>query len=248
MNYKDEGKSKFDIVDIIAKPTINREFIVEQDVHFEDKSPSSKPIILDDEVIFRRKLKKIIKKVDFVLGERQKIEKLKQSKRIDEIARKLDEFIQKNQLDKKPNAVERAFEYKVIDSKVKNITDSRMTEYFVPYQGVKQCKLNWGSELKNSILIELPKPVSHIQKTTESTTLVLYKHYNQIRSSENIVQIKLVKEALSYEEIDVYPNNYHQLIGKKLKDFMMKNLPDSDEEIQDDEKLKENNKNIMSFC
>ncbi|MFK7761266.1 MAG: hypothetical protein AB8B46_04035 [Candidatus Midichloriaceae bacterium] len=69
---------------------------------------------------------------------------MKQSKRIDEIARKLDEFIQKNQLDKKPNAVERAFEYKVIDSKVKNITDSRMTEYLVPYQGVKQCKLNWG--------------------------------------------------------------------------------------------------------
>ncbi|MFK7761267.1 MAG: hypothetical protein AB8B46_04040 [Candidatus Midichloriaceae bacterium] len=102
--------------------------------------------------------------------------------------------------------------------------------------------------MKNSILIELPKPVSHIQKTTESTTLVLYKHYNQIRSSENIVQIKLVKEALSYEEIDLYPNNYHELIGKKLKDFMMKNLPDNDEEIQDDEKLKENNKNIMSFC
>ena len=244
-NYKDEGKSKFDIVDIIVKPVINRDLIVEQDVHFEDKPPSSKSIILDDEVIFRRKLKKIIKKVDFVLGERQKIEKLKQSKRVDEIARKLDEFIQNKQLDEKPAEIERVLEYKVIDSKVKNIIDSKPVGHLVPYQGMKQYKLNWGSEFKNSILIELPKSVSHIQKTTESAALVLYKYDNQIRSSE--AKIKLVNEALPYEEIDVCPNNYHELIGKKLKDFMRKNLPNGDEEIKDDKKLKENDKNIMSF-
>jgi len=49
---------------------------------------------------------------------------LKQSKRIDEIARKLDEFIQKNQLDKKSNAVE-------------NIADSKPAESLALYQGVE---------------------------------------------------------------------------------------------------------------
>jgi hypothetical protein len=62
---------------------------------------------------------------------------LKQSKGIDEIAWKLDEFIQKNQLDKKSNAVEKILEYEVIDNKVENIADSKPAESLELYQGVE---------------------------------------------------------------------------------------------------------------
>jgi len=122
---------------------------------------------------------------------------------------------------------------------------------------LKQHKFNYTPVVINSVLIELIKPISHIQKTKESTALVLYKYNGQ---SENVAQIKLVSEVLPYEEIeviqphillrlpcyDVCPNNYHQLIGKKLKDFVTKNLPDGDEEIQDNKESKENDKNNIA--
>jgi hypothetical protein len=60
-NYK--GNSKVDIADVVEKYTPNIELIVEQDWNFKDKFNLPKQIFLEDGVIFRKKLKKILKKL-----------------------------------------------------------------------------------------------------------------------------------------------------------------------------------------
>jgi hypothetical protein len=177
-----------DVADNVKQPAPDVELVV------------TKPILPDEGVIFRKKLKKIIKKVDDVLEEKQRVKGLKQSKIINKIARKLDEFIQKSQLDKKPQVVEKVSEDEVIASKVKNITDSKPVEHLVPYQEVEQEKSNYTPMVTNSTFAKLPNPISHIQKISESSALVLYKVDDQIRGKEkNIAQIKLISEALLYD-------------------------------------------------
>ena len=216
-NYKDNGK--FDIVEVVEKYAPDVEFAVAQYIPFKGKPHFPKPTFQEDEVIFRKKLKKIIKKVDSVLKEKQRVEVLKQSKKINEIARKLNEFIQKNQLDKELRLVEKVSEYETVASKVKNITDSKPAEYLVPYQGVKQHKFDCMPRVTNSTFAKLPNPISHIQKIKESTALVLYKHDNKIRSNEkNIAQIKLVSEVLPYDFASLPPPTGLALVIYKKAD------------------------------
>ena len=197
-NYKANGKS--DTIHFMEKRRASDvEPIVEQSIFLKDKVHSAKQIFSEDEVIFRKKLKKILKKADSVLKEKQRSDRLKQSKKINEIARKLDEFIQKKQLDKKPQAVEKVYGYESVDNKVENITDSKFAEHLVPYRSMKQHKFDCMPRVANSTFAKLPNPISHVQKITESTALVLYKVDDQIRGKEkNIAQIKLVYEALPY--------------------------------------------------
>jgi len=104
------------------------------------------------------------------------------------------------------------------------------------------------SKFNSPVFINLPKYMPPTKEANKSTALSVYKHYNQTGGDENIAQIKLVNEASPYEEINVCPNNYHAVIGKKLKDFAMENHPDGDKEIQNDKELRESGKNIRPVC
>ena len=87
----DEPRDEAKPVDKVEKFVVSdARPIVMGDEELKSKSNLPSPTFPDDEVIFRTKLKEIIAKVDSVLEKKEKIEKLKQSKRIDEIAQKLD--------------------------------------------------------------------------------------------------------------------------------------------------------------
>lgn len=100
-HYKDNSK-----LSIVGKYAPDAEATTKPDASFKENFNLPKQIFSEDKVIFRKKLKKITRKVDSVLKEKQRVEGLKQSKKINEIAKKLDEFIQKNKLDEKYSAVE----------------------------------------------------------------------------------------------------------------------------------------------
>ena len=229
-NYK--NNSEFDITSIAVKPVASVELTVESDIADVEVTQSmpdvestlTKPISLSTQGDFKTRLKKIIKKVDYIVEEKQRVKGLKQSKAVNEIARKLDEFIQKNQLDKKPQAVEKVSEDEVIASKVENI-DSKPSENLVIYQ--EQGKFNYTPVVTNSIFVKLLKPIS--QKTKESTALVIYEKADEIcTSNDKFMELIpyvyqhctipfLYNRNISFQETTPYILS--EILGRKFKEY-----------------------------
>ena len=75
--------------------------------------------------------------------------------------------------------------------------------------------------------------------------MVLYKNVNQEQGNKGTEETQFIYEALSYEEINVCPNNYQQLIGMKLRDFRDNNFPYDYGKNLDDRDVKEDDKNKL---
>ena len=227
---RDEAKA----ADEVERPVNDVKSIVTGEEELKSKSNLPSPTFPDDEVIFRTKLKEIIAKVDSVLEKKEEVERLKQSKKIDEIARKLDEFRQKNILAKQSNEAENP---KIEPEKVYSL---------VVYQSAKHYKLNHYNNVKNPI--KLLNSTPHVQNDKQNNALVLYKNVNQEQGHKGIEKTQFICEALTYGEINVCPNNYQQLIGeRRLRDFRDNNFPYGDEKIQDNWEIKEDDKKKLQI-
>ncbi len=228
----DEPRDEAKPADEVEKPVVgNARPIVMGDEELKGKSNLLSSTFPDDEVIFRTKLKEMIAKVDSVLEKKEEVERLKQSKKIDEIARKLDEFIQKNILAKQSNEAENP---KIEPEKVYSL---------VVYQSAKQYKFNHYNNVKNPI--KLPNSILYVQKDEQNNALVLYKNVNPQQGHKGIEKTQYIFEALTYEEINVCPNNYQQLIGERLRDFRDNNFPYGNIQYK---KAEENTQNTIYYA
>ncbi len=229
----DEPRDEAKPVDKVEKPVNDVGPIVTGDGESKGKSNLLNSTFPNEEVIFRKKLKEMIAKVDSVLEKKEEVERLKQSKKIDEIARKPDEFIKKNRLAEKYNEAENP---KIEPEKVYSL---------VVYQSAKQYKFNHYNSVKNPI--NLPNSTLHVQNDKQNYAVVLYKNVNQQQVNKGTEETQFINEGLLYEEINVYQNNYQQLIGERLRDFRDNNFSCGYRKIQDDREMKENDKKKLQI-